>query len=175
MMRGAAKGSGRVREIFGSLWERRMLKSLVLFTACLGGSLLVGMTIAFLLMAVGVNEDVSIAIATGIWILGGLTAMMFGSVYVSNTANSASLFVEPSRSTLWRQEHADRKMQSAELRVGLAYAMCVGCVAQAAQAPVWAIVALAIAFGLLGGWIGHQVKLLDRARKEKLAQRQLPQ
>lgn len=145
---------------------RSLFKSFILITVCFGGGLVVAVLLILILEPILGDLDWAAAIGTVVWILGGLTALMFGSLYTEPVRYSPDVLAKSSIARSLKQRDEGR-IQTAALRLGLVYAMCVGGMASALKLPVWAIVVLILVFGFLGGWVGHCFKRLAQSRTPK--------
>ena len=135
------------------------------------GGFVGGMVAIMVLDAITGNEDLAAVIGTGVWILLSVTFLVYGSLLF---ADPEEIVNPPKPKTTiqgWRAAKAESKLQAAELRMGIVFAMIGGGTASAAKGSDLVVAIVAICCAIVGGLIGFDVKRRVRRIREQCAAR----
>jgi hypothetical protein len=125
--------------------------------AILGG-LILGTAVNLVLSAITGNEQVSASVGTGIWLMSTVLILMYGSLWTTDPEEIRNPPPPGSTGQCWRMEKADRKLATAELRVGVVFAFIGGGMASAANGSPSVVAAVAVGCALVGGLLGHDYR-----------------
>lgn len=143
------------------------MRGCLLLVGSFAGWLVIGVALIFSL-SLFLPEEIATAIGTGVWLLGGITTLMFGSISLADVEDLAPPPTDPTTIADWRRVKAESKVQAAELRVAFVYALVAIGMASAVKSPVWVCVVIGIAFALIGGIVGYLCKRLFLARRDEV-------
>jgi len=146
------------------------MKGCLLFLGAVIGGLVIGLAVTAVLRAITHNDDLSFAIGTGFWLLCVPVILAYGTLWLGDLEDIAV----PAKSTsiIQRRRHAkaESKLQTAELRMGFAFAMIGGATAAGIKSSNVFIAIVAICCAVFGGLVGFDIKRRVRQiRKQRAA------
>jgi MFS family permease len=104
------------------------------------------------------NDQLSVAIGVGVWILSFLVFFAYGLLFTK----APEEFRPPSANTSpWRQRRKIREegmLQTAELRMAFVFGLISACAANYVNAPHWLTAVIAAPCALVGALIGYDLK-----------------
>jgi hypothetical protein len=142
------------------------MKGCLLFPTALLGGLLVGVTTISVLHAATGNEDLSCALGTGVCLVCTLLMVAYGPLWVYAPEEIAA---NPLSTSTIRNEKAEHKYQTAELRMGFVFALVGGTIAKIANGPAWVIAVAVVGHAVFGGLIGFDIKRRVKRIRERFA------
>ena len=139
---------------------------LVIVGAIVGG-LVLGVAVTLVLDLVFRLGPVAAAVGTGAWLISSVLMIAYGQIFFFDPRE----FEQREASSVWGRWHdekAERKLQSAELRSAFVFGLIGFAASQMGQAPIWVGVLIAISLGIVGGFVGYDIKRRVRAIRQRL-------
>src|SRR5688500_18391748 len=93
------------------------MKGCLLFVVAIGFGLALGLVVTAALEVVTGDINLSSIIGTGVWLLSTFTILAYGGLWLGNPEDFTH------RAVGWRAQRRESKLQTAEIRMGFAFAM----------------------------------------------------
>lgn len=143
------------------------MKGCLLFIGAVAGGLCLGVAVSVALRFIINNDDVSNAVGTAVWLWSFVLFYVYGTLWIADPYEIANPPLPGSIIQRWRTTKAERKLQTAELRIGIVFAAIGGSTASFAKGSPLLIATVAILTGIVGGFVGHDLTRRVRLIRER--------
>ncbi len=123
-----------------------------------GGGLATGLLVSGTLNYLTANQQLAQSVGAGVGFISSLLLFMYGPLWIGDPE---SVLPPPKSTSLlqqWRDAKVESKLQSAEIRCGIVFALIGGVSASGANASNSLIYIVVIGSSMLGGLAGYDLK-----------------
>lgn len=136
--------------------------------AALGGGLTMGLLISGTLNALTGNQQLANSVGAGVGFLSSLLLFMYGPLWFGDPESILPRVKSTSLLRQWRDAKSESKLQAAELRCGMVFALIGGVMAAGASASDLLICIVTLGCSMLGGLAGYDFKHRVMRRRKQL-------